>query len=302
MITVLPGIEQRAGAPAEAYAKIEGIRARYPRSNDVARGYYQMLMFDKRYNDALVVANDALAAANDEQSMHWRKERAYLYQDMGRGQDACADVTWLVQRKPDVYSSMYETLECPEAFADLSPGKVREYVYGVEFNGTDYEFVVTPQAVDMDNGIRFKYAMTNASETSGSIFIPKASIDTSHTQMNMFGGGEQTLNTATTVWISKAVFREIKEKGVTEINASGEKKVFTINADDEAARNAFYNPGVTGPIDMIMVDEFAKKTKVIHLQSIDGREHIWINDDPANPLIYAMDLGWKIGLKEVRGK
>jgi hypothetical protein len=89
--------------------------------------------------------------------------------------------------------------------------------------------------------------------------------------------------------VSNQVYQELKTKGSTVMSASGEgPKVFNLVKSAE--------------LDMSTVklsNGRVKLIKTLHARSADGKEHIYINDDAANPIITNMSIGWSITLHDI---
>jgi hypothetical protein len=119
--------------------------------------------------------------------------------------------------------------------------------------------------------------------------ISKEAIDTAHVQMNRFSNGDKNLTEETSVWLSNAVFNELKTKGESFISASiFSAQVFEVVTEDD-------------PYYAVTVDDQTKYIKCIKIvsKSGDDSQELWINDDPKNPLILKMNLDFSIELKQI---
>jgi tetratricopeptide (TPR) repeat protein len=275
------------GAPDRAYQIIKRLDTAYPNDTTVVSQHYSMLLADKKYADALVQLN-RLFELKPFDSMSLRKERAFLYSDLGRKDDACAEATRLAA-SDIAYERLLQKLECPGAYADISPAHVHTYAYEVVYNGAQYQFIVKPIKVNMNEGITFNWAMTLKNDMLGKIQITKAALDTAHAQMNEFAKGDKILDNLTTVWVSNAVYRDLKTKGSTIMAASNEgPKVFRVVENE-----TYDSPEVK------LSNGRIKILHTIHIRSADEKEDIYINDDPANPMITNMSIGWSITLHDI---
>jgi hypothetical protein len=209
---------------------------------------------------------------------------------MGNKEKACEDAIQL-RDNFSYFSYLLKEFACPQVMADATPSAQRTYIYEVNFQGQTYDFRVTNPVVDMDKGVSFKFKMTGDVGISGNVTMSKDAITLAHNQMNRFGNGDINLTEETAVWVSKAVFTEIKEKGETTISADifGEKQYERIS-DEYNDDDDFYT---------VTVDDQEKYLRCIKIGSKDGDEEIWINDDPANPLILKMKLSFSIELKQI---
>jgi Flp pilus assembly protein TadD len=281
----LANLLHMAQGQEEAYQFMDKVLASYPKDSGVRIAKYQMLVRDKKYDAALSLLQELMAESPSNNGLI--KERAFLYEDMNRHGDACADALKLAEQDDD-YLRLLLKLGCPQAFAVLSPAQVKTYTYDVSYNGSEYQFVVTPSEVNMNSGVRFGWKMTSGDGKTGTTSISKAALDTAHGEVNTFAGGDLQLIDQTTVWVSKAVYKELKQTGKSHITATDAgSKVFEVVTDDD------------GPATITNASGHTRALKNIHVKSEDGTEHLWINDDPANPIITRMDLGWTIALKSI---
>lgn len=162
-------------------------------------------------------------------------------------------------------------------------------VYGVDFNGTAYDFIVHVKSVD--NGLVFDYEMTNANNTKGSVHISAKAMDDALSQNNYFTGGEMKLDDMTTVWVSRKVLMDIIEDGVTGISTDAGATQTKIQQKSVGHDYQAMN-GVSGK----MMNDLS----YVYLESPDGSAKYWIHLNKGNPLILKMDLGWTIWLKEIK--
>jgi tetratricopeptide (TPR) repeat protein len=286
-----PGVQSQlanllhmAQGQEEAYQLMDKVIATYPNDTSVRTAKLQMLVRDKKHDAALALLQGMITASPSNNSLI--KDRAFLYEEMNRHGDACSDALRLAEEDDD-YFRLLLRLGCPQAYAVLAPAQVKTYRYDVYFNGANYEFLVTPSEVNMNNSVRFGWRMTSAEGKQGNVTISKAALDTAHGEVNTFAGGDLQLSNATTVWVSNAVYKELKQTGKSQIQATdGARKVFEVVDDDE-------------PATITNTKGQTRALKNIHVKSEDDAEHLWINDDPANPIITRMDLGWTIALKSI---
>jgi len=279
------GVLHRAGKKAEAYKFLEDEIAAGNNTEDVIREYFRCYLIDKRYEDGIAKATEFIA--KDPQAIYYRRRGAF-YNEMGNSEKACEDAVTL-KDKFGAGDFWQKEFNCPDVMAPVKPNMQRTYIYEVIFQGKTYDFRVTNPKVDMDKGISFKYKMTGDVGITGWITMSKEAIDTAHLQMNRFGGGDNDLTEETTVWVSNAVFNELKTKGESFIQASVfSAQVFQV-VDEE---DPFY---------VVKVDDQDKYIRCIHLVSRDrdDSQELWINDDPKNPIILKMKLDFSIELKQI---
>lgn len=270
----------------EAYKTLETEITTGNAQDEVVRSYFQFFEKDKKYQEGIDKAT-AFIKENPLEIFYTR--RALLYNANGNADKACEDAATIARE----YSFDYwqRRFGCAEVMADVTPTPQRTYIYEVQFQGNTYDFRVTNPIVNMANGISFKFKMTGDVGIGGLISISKEATDTAHTQNNRFSNGDLQLTDATTVWISNAVFNDLKTKGETFISADifGEKQ-YEVIVDDYNDDDEFYT---------VRVDDKDKYIRCIKIASKDGDEEIWINDDPKNPLILKMKLSFSIELKQI---
>lgn len=157
--------------------------------------------------------------------------------------------------------------------------------YAVENSGAQYDFIVT--VIDREPDLAFDYRMTNTTGTSGRIFVTRQDLDTAHGQDNYFSGGQHTLKKSTTVWISKAAFKDLQTKGETFFRYTYAGKVvkFTKTAEERYE---------------VMVNGKKVKVPTMLLNDTEGLGHSYrILNNESEPLILEMNLGWTIKIKDV---
>lgn len=275
----------KAGKKAEAYKLLEDEMANGNNTEDVIREYFRCYLIDKRFEDGIAKATEFIE--KDPQAIYYRR-RGSFYNEMGNSEKACEDAVTL-KDKFGTGDFWQKEFNCPDVMAPVKPSMQRTYIYEVVFQGNTYDFRVTNPKVDMDKGISFKYKMTGDVGINGVVNISKDALDTAHVQMNRFSNGNHELDAETSVWISNAVFNELKTKGESFIQASiFSAQVFQV-VDEE---DPFY---------IVKVDDQDKYIRCIHLVSRDrdDSQELWINDDPKNPIILKMKLDFSIELKQI---
>ncbi len=275
----------KADKKEQAYKFLEDEIASGNNSEDVIREYFRCYLIDKRYEDGIAKATEFIA--KDPQAIYYRR-RGTFYNEMGNSEKACEDAV-ILKDKYETGDFWQKEFNCPEVMAPVKPSMQRTYIYEVIFQGNTYDFRVTNPKVDMDKGISFKYKMTGDVGINGVVNISKEALDTAHVQMNRFSNGNKDLTEETSVWISNAVFNEIKTNGEAFMHASVfSAQVFQVVTDED-------------PFYVVKVDDQDKYIRCIHLVSKDGddSQELWINDDPKNPIILKMKLDFSIELKQI---
>ena len=167
----------------------------------------------------------------------------------------------------------------------LKPGVV--LVYGVDFHGKTYDFIVTVKKLAPD--LVFDYEMTAPASKKGNITIKEKALDKSTKQSNMFMGGPVVLEDETTVWVSREVIRQYRGD------------VLNIRIDTGSGLEIFLPAKPNDPTYKTELDGKDVEYPIWHLTH-HGKQTLWIFDNLAAPLIFKMDLGWKIWLKEIKTK
>lgn len=164
----------------------------------------------------------------------------------------------------------------------------QKLVYGVDFYGNEYDFIVT--ITSLDKGISFDYEMTNASNTKGSVFISAEAMDDGLAQNNMFSGGEMMLLNKTTVWVSQKVFTDLEEDGAVGILPDG------VNQVKLRQKSIGHDYKAYDGVDKEEMNDLS----YVYAESDDQKYKYWIHLNKYYPLILKMDIGWSIWLKEMR--
>ncbi len=152
----------------------------------------------------------------------------------------------------------------------------------VNFNAIEYDFIVDSLVVS--NDIAFKWKMTDPMNYAGKVKMFKPALDTA-TAMNNFFTDNNNLNLTdeTTVWVSKKVYKAIKKGSSVNIDAGlGREKLTYIKNEKIIAKFNGSN----------------KTFNALYATTVSGNK-FWILDDPANPIILKMYLGWTIEIKEI---
>ena len=154
--------------------------------------------------------------------------------------------------------------------------------YHVNYNAVEYDFIIDSLVVK--NDIAFKWKMTEPLITAGKVKISKPALDTATGFNNFFSDNSNLdLTDKTTVWVSKKIYKAIKKGASVSIDAgSGREKLTFINNEKITAKFNGSN----------------KTFNVLYATTPSGNK-FWILDDPANPIILKMYLGWTIEIKEI---
>lgn len=163
----------------------------------------------------------------------------------------------------------------------------------VNNNGDAYNFTVSNPKGGIATNFEFDWGMTNGN--NGHINITKEAMESATAQNNYFGPKlkNATLNNQTSVWVSHQVFLSLSKKGTATMDVGNGPEVFTVVKDknDDVETESFK--------DAITVKGTEKTLLTLHVKNADGSHQLWILNNPQNPVIIKMDLGWTIVLKTV---
>ncbi len=161
--------------------------------------------------------------------------------------------------------------------------------YNIAQGGERYQFIV--DLIEMNPYRTFKFTMTNSNETSALIAITPKALDSGDIEKNYFPNYSDTLNDNTlTVWFSRKMFETIINNDTAIFNGNyrgfGSKKT------------KFYNNGTE--LYHYELNGVPQTIEVIHVKEANrGGKQFWVLNNPENPLIVKMNVGWEIWLKEV---
>lgn len=248
--------------------------------------YFSWFRKDNRLKDAVVEATKLI---NKTENIAYYKQRCFLYFDLGERDKACSDA---LKIQEDDFSNEYLVYaHCSGYVYDEPANKKYTYHYRLEFYGEEYDFYVSDALVDMNKELSFHFKMTDDEETEGNLKITKEALTNAYEQQNGFESGNMTLTDKTSVWVSKKVFNELKEKGeaVMKVDPTKEATTFKIIPAFDIYGN-FFATKVNGQELYI---------PCISAESTDGTQTIWITDNPENPMILKMSILFNIELVNI---
>lgn len=283
-LPVYAQIQHESGKQEQAYQLLSEIIENGTANDNTLEYYFGFFIKDGKIEEGIERASAIFEKTNDPRFL---KRRAHLYNKNDNKDKACEDATKL----KELVDSDSELLEfgCPQILANVKPEPARTYIYKVNFQGRDYDFRVTNPVVDMDNGAKFRFKMTGDNSITGRVSISKEALATAHDQNNNFANGDLDLTDKTTVWISKEVFKELKENGASTMGAD------SWGAKEYKMVEPYFSSDNYYPVN---IDGKTLYIPCIKVASEDGQE-IWIADDESNPLILKMDISFTIELVQV---
>ena len=173
----------------------------------------------------------------------------------------------------------------PPTKEDPVPGWLKvgtQLVYGVDFHGTQYDFIITIRS--MDSGLTFDWEMTSPVNTSGTVEMSAAALETATGQNNYFSGGTLKLDDKTSVWVSKAVHKALSDEKSIDIVPETDAQTLTFQGREKWET---------------VVDGKAETLDVIFATTAAGQK-FWIWSNPSHPIIFEMQLQWTVKLKEIK--
>jgi hypothetical protein len=140
-------------------------------------------------------------------------------------------------------------------------------VYKTEIQDDVSQFVVRIAKFRPERFVEWENATTQ-----GTIFMTSKAVEKARTFVNarMFEGGVDTKGKdATTLWLSEAVFKELKEKNRAKVSIDSVTGVMTVEGAEEIS---------------IDVNRMPRLLPVLKVKDDRGAER-WFLDDPQNPLM-----------------
>lgn len=183
--------------------------------------------------------------------------------------------------------AVFSITACKSSKNVLSIAENYQLVYNLNAGGEPYNFIV--EVTQKQPDLAFKFSMTNQNKTSGDILISGGDLDTAHGMNNYFQSGHTELKKQTTVWLSKRCFNEIATSGRT---------YFTFPMGFGSKTDWFKKESTEDFMVSINGTSKVVPTIVIRNEKVNS-QFIRILNNPNDPLILEMDLGFKIGLKEI---
>ncbi len=168
----------------------------------------------------------------------------------------------------------------------LQPGT--RLVYQVDYLGLDqYPFTVT--VVRAAPAPVFDYHLDHPpSSARGRVAVTAGALQSAHRHLNFFEPGEHDyrLDDSTSVWVSRATYRDMAAGRPTPINLG------PTGAPDDTLQSARRE---TFPV---VIDGETVELPVLVAQT-DDEKGLWVLDDPENPIILQMHLQWYLTIREV---
>ena len=270
----------------QALVTIDRLLEVFPASHygyDTRSNFYAEL---GEHEKALADNQKALDLADSRESLaYYHGKRAFLYDDLDRAEEACLQAQ-KARLLGDQSAYMLLGRACPVEQVksiELKPGSRLLYIV-TQPDGFQYPFEAEIKEFGPQR-IAFGWTMEGEDrKRSGQLSMDGEALQSAYQQFNYFSDGEQVeLSDQTSVWVSKQVFLSLLNDNPTKIDTGSGAKAFQMI---ETGRHLL-ELGDDGKL---------VEAPILQVQSQDGTETLWILNDLNNPLIVAMDLGWKIQL------
>lgn len=154
--------------------------------------------------------------------------------------------------------------------------------YKVTTPDKKYDFIAGDLKLDKD--LAFSWSMSEPVKSKGKVFMASGAINEATSVINYFKDGtSQNLETETTVWLSRKVYKSLKSQTSTDISIDGTKETLKYAGTEK------YTFTLDGEAVTIEVLKATTPTN----------NKLWILDNPEFPLIIKMELAFTIELVKV---
>jgi hypothetical protein len=163
--------------------------------------------------------------------------------------------------------------------------KCTKLTYHLTIDATEYDFVM--DSLKFTDDIYFHWIMTTPGNDAGRVKIFKQALDSATAFNNYFTNNTYLeLTDKTTVWASKVVYKAIKKGSSVNVDLGNGREKLTFISREKFS---------------VKVNGTLKSFDVLYATTVSGSK-IWILDDPSNPLLIKMYVGWTIEIKEITTK
>ncbi len=277
----------------EAARLLDQLIINYP---DFKEGYVQrinLLRRDNKFDEALQILEKEYAHFKDEED--YLSYKFYILKQAKRNDEACS-ISEQIGINNSYIADYAVLLGCKWNLATFQRDKGTSLSYEVSTTDASYNFTADITENYEGGKMEFDFTMTSQEDLKGHITILKSALDTAHTLLNQFSANmqQEQLRQATSVWVSDAVYHEIKTNSSVQINADGVWRNFAIESSD---------PNDLSSSDFVFIlreNGEEKRVPCIHLTSTDDSGYeLYIKDDAENPLILQMNIGFSVLLVDV---
>ena len=276
----------------KAITTVNDLYLQYPKEKEIIYSYAFIYKTNGQFDKAIEKYDELITLFPE--ALEFEADRITANAALGKTTEACAAAELLIA-KDDRYNYMRFRYKCPEYFAAPVIKDIKTASWTVTSFGGNFNFKVINLTGNADDSLAFDWLMTSGPNMNGHITITKTALEKAQVQNNNFGPDlkNAVLTDKTTIWISKAVFNELKENGNCKMDVGNGEEIFTvipdaINKKDKESFNS-----------RIKVNDNWKYLNTFHIKNADGSRHLWILNDVQNPMIVKMDIGFTLSLKSI---
>lgn len=178
------------------------------------------------------------------------------------------------------------TLGCGSGKSSIVLNNQDALIYEVTYDSSPIEMLVELNSRTPD--LVLKYRMGFAEPKFGTITVTSDALSAA-TEQDNFWIGDKTLINKTTLWISSSTYDDIILKGEATMPF---RQGFTLY-------DLTYTLIEKGTFEIVFNGK-SRKLPVLYLEDKGGKGFkYWIWNNPSDPVILKMDLGWVVDLKEI---
>lgn len=276
----------------KAVAAIDELSKKFPNDEEITAVYSFVYRYNKNYDKAIAKYDELIKMAPDY--INYELWKASALDAWGKSTEACA-ATEAIIAKDSAYAFLRYRYKCPAYFAAPALTDIKTATWAVDFNGSNYDFLVQGIKGNVADGMEFDWSMTSGADMAGHITLTKEAMSTATVQNNRFGPDmkKAVFTDKTTVWVSSAVINDLITKGIAKMDAGYGEEEFEVvkNIEDDRDNDAFE--------DKVSVKGQVKYLNTLHVKNGDATHQLWILNDVENPLIVKMLFDWGITLKSI---
>lgn len=162
-----------------------------------------------------------------------------------------------------------------------------QMVYEVQSGDFHYSFLVSVQEKSASR-ITFDWLMTIQDDNQGTLTMTSEALSSADQLFSFYEkGSDKTITDATALWLSRKTFDALKAGELVKLNPGDAVVVFQRDDSFEGKRR------LKALASKYQLDP---DVQTILAQANNGK-YLIVLDDPTNPLILEMDVGWKLILE-----
>ncbi len=277
-------LHESTGIEDAVVAVLDGWEKALPKSHFLHDKYSNFYKGRGEWAAALNSNDRAIEYARGKQKLlaSYYMKRALIYSESGNPDKTCE---WSKKARKVGFKKSAEMLmiHCRD---ELWVEEGTRLEYAVDYYSMKYDFHPIIRRFS-DQGIEVDWSMTISPDMKGSFAITDSALQSAIDQHNIFKPGQQmVLDDKTSIWVSKAVYHTLREGTALRMSTGNGPKTFRMLGHEKFTVHL----GDAGE---------KKAVQVMVVQSDDKEETLWIADNPDNPMIVKMDIGWSIELKRI---